>query len=50
MTVAALFVRADSHYKTIPGVECYDMERDARTYDVARSRWWRTRRAGYGRS
>lgn len=32
-TVAALFVRADSHYKTMAGVECYDMERDARTYD-----------------
>lgn len=32
-TVAALFVRADSHYKTMTGVECYDMARDARTYD-----------------
>jgi hypothetical protein len=32
-TVAALFVRADSHYKTMAGVDAYDMERDARTYD-----------------
>ena len=33
MTVAVLFARADSHYKAMPGVEVYDMERDARTYD-----------------
>jgi hypothetical protein len=33
MTVAILFARADSVYKTMPGVEVYDMERDARTYD-----------------
>jgi hypothetical protein len=33
MTVAVLFARADSHYKTLPDVEVYDMERDARTYD-----------------
>jgi hypothetical protein len=33
MTVAILFARADSHYKTLPDVEVYDMERDARTYD-----------------
>nr|QJB21557.1 MAG: hypothetical protein [Microvirus sp.] len=32
MTVAALFVRRDSPYKSLPGVECYDFERDARTY------------------
>jgi hypothetical protein len=32
MTVAALFVRADSIYKTMPGVDAYDMERDARTW------------------
>lgn len=32
-TVAALFCRADSYYKTLPGVEVYDAERDARTYD-----------------
>ena len=31
--VAVLFARADSHYKTLPDVEVYDMERDARTYD-----------------
>ena len=31
--VAVLFARADSHYKTLPNVEVYDMERDARTYD-----------------
>lgn len=30
--VAALFVRADSIYKTLPGVDCYDIERDARTF------------------
>lgn len=33
MTVAVLFARRDSIYKTLPGVEVYDMERDARTYD-----------------
>lgn len=33
MRVAVLFARADSFYKTLPGVEVYDMERDARTYD-----------------
>lgn len=31
-SVAALFVRADSVYKTMPGVDCYDAERDARTW------------------
>lgn len=31
--VAVLFARADSHYKALPDVEVYDMERDARTYD-----------------
>lgn len=31
--VAALFVRSDSVYKKMEGVECFDMERDARTYD-----------------
>jgi hypothetical protein len=31
--VAVLFARADSVYKTLPGVDVYDMERDARTYD-----------------
>jgi len=33
MTVAVLFARADSNYKLLPGVEVFDMERDARTYD-----------------
>lgn len=33
MTVAVLFARSDSVYKTLPGVEVYDIERDARTYD-----------------
>lgn len=28
--VAALFVRADSVYKTLPGVDCWDERRDAR--------------------
>ncbi|CAM4080720.1 hypothetical protein BOTU111921_10585 [Bordetella tumbae] len=32
-TVAILFARADSVYKTLPGCDVYDMERDARTYD-----------------
>lgn len=31
-SVAALFVRSDSIYKQIPGVECYDYDRDAITY------------------
>ena len=30
--VAALFVKTDSVYKSIPGVDCYDCERDARTF------------------
>jgi len=30
--VAALFVRADSIYKKLPGVECYDADRDALTW------------------
>lgn len=33
MTVAVLFARADSHYKQLAGVEVYDIDRDARTYD-----------------
>lgn len=33
MTVAILFARTDSCYKTLPGVEVFDAERDARTYD-----------------
>lgn len=32
VTVAALYVRSDSIYKQLPGVDCYDEERDARTY------------------
>lgn len=32
-TVAVLFAREDSNYKAIPGVDVYDIERDARTYD-----------------
>ncbi|WAG77019.1 hypothetical protein LMK08_16720 [Metapseudomonas furukawaii] len=31
-TVAVLFARADSIYKTLPGCDVYDMERDARTF------------------
>lgn len=31
--VAALFVRADSVYKTLPGVVAYDAQRDARTFE-----------------
>lgn len=30
--VAALFVRADSVYKTLPGVDAWDIERDARRW------------------
>ena len=30
--VAALFVRQDSCYKQMPGVDCYDIERDARKW------------------
>jgi hypothetical protein len=30
--VAALFVRADSHYKGMPDVDCYDEARDALTW------------------
>ena len=32
MTVAVLFARADSIYKTIPGCDVYDIERDALTW------------------
>lgn len=32
MEIAALFVRKDSIYKKIGGVECYDVDRDARTF------------------
>ena len=30
--VVVLFIRSDSHYKTLPGVDCYDIERDATTW------------------
>lgn len=30
--VAALFVRKTTHYRDIPGVDCYDLERDALTW------------------
>ena len=33
MTVAVLFARADSVYKSLPDCDVYDMERDARNYD-----------------
>jgi hypothetical protein len=32
MNVAALFVRRTSHYKAMPGVDCYDEDRDALTW------------------
>lgn len=32
MTVAALFVRADSHYKKMRGVDAWDADRDARKW------------------
>jgi hypothetical protein len=30
--VAVLFARANSNYKRLPGVEVYDLARDARTF------------------
>jgi hypothetical protein len=33
MTAAVLFARVDSVYKSLPDVEVYDAQRDARTYD-----------------
>lgn len=30
--VAALFVRKNSHYKQMPCIDCYDIDRDARTW------------------
>lgn len=32
MTIAVLFARADSFYKTLPGCDVYDIDRDARTW------------------
>jgi hypothetical protein len=32
LTVAALYVTPDSIYKTMPAVDCYDAQRDARTF------------------
>lgn len=32
ITVAVLFARADSIYKTLPGTDVYDIDRDARTW------------------
>jgi hypothetical protein len=32
MTVAILFVRQDSAYKAMQGVDCYDIDRDARNF------------------
>lgn len=32
MDVAILFARSDSHYKTLPDLDVYDIDRDARTY------------------
>lgn len=32
MTVAVLFARQDSYYKTLPGCDMYDIDRDARTW------------------
>lgn len=30
--IAALFVRQNSYYKTLDGVDCYDIDRDARSW------------------
>lgn len=35
MKIAALFVLPNSIYKTLPGVDCYDEQRDARTFDMS---------------
>lgn len=35
MKCAALFVMGDSYYKTIEGVDCFDLERDALTFTGA---------------
>ncbi|MFZ6686418.1 hypothetical protein ACO0K0_01575 [Undibacterium sp. SXout11W] len=32
--IAALFVRQDSIYKSMTGIDCYDIERDARKYSA----------------
>jgi len=32
VNIAALFVRPDSHYKAMPGVDAYDHKRDAKTW------------------
>lgn len=32
MSVAVLFVRKDSDYKSLPGTDCYDQDRDASKY------------------
>lgn len=32
MSIAVLFARTDSVYKTLPGCDVYDIDRDARTY------------------
>lgn len=37
--VAALFVRADSVYKAIPGVDAFDSSRDARTFAAGYPLW-----------
>ena len=33
-TVAVLFARSDSFYKSLPGVDVYDIDRDARSYSL----------------
>ena len=51
MTVAVLFARADSVYKTMPGVDVWDEARDARQWPgsgPAVARQWHIRRAGHG--
>jgi hypothetical protein len=53
LTVAALFVLADSVYKTLPGVDAWDEARDARRWPGGGpvvARWWPIRPADCGRS
>ena len=51
MTVAVLFARADSIYKTLPACDVYDIARDARWWPGGGpvvARWWPILHAGLG--
>lgn len=47
-TVAALCVNPRGHYRQIPGVDCYDLRRDVRTFGGG-YRSWRIHLAAPGR-